>query len=99
MGRNRRKGEFVGFRSGLCGQQGKITEYLGVDLSKRDVVLFGEPFAIFIFGCRFDKRTVEIPAFRLDRAPLRFDLYKISTQLDPICRRESDTECRGFCKE
>ena len=62
-------------------------------------MLFRESFAILIFGDGFNQGAVEIPTFRLDRAPLCFDLREVAPQFDAVCRRESDPESRGFCKK
>ena len=77
----------------------EVAEYFCIDLSKWDVVLFGEAFAILIFRNGLDERAIEISAFRLDRAPLCFDLYKIATQFDPVGRREPNAESRSFGEE
>ena len=56
----------------------EIAKSLCIDLSEWDIVVFGKPFAILIFGDGFDKGAVEIPTFRLNGAPLRFDLGEVA---------------------
>ena len=56
----------------------EIAECLCINLSEWDVVLFRKTLAILIFGDSLDKRTVEVSAFCLDRAPLRFDFSEVA---------------------
>ena len=77
----------------------EVAECFGVDLSKRDVVLFGKPFAILVFRDSLDKCAVEVSALGLDRAPLRLDLDKIASEFDPISGREPHAKGCGFGEE